>query len=702
MEGGRGFDRRAPVPLREGGGREGEDVGPAVARGPLDGPERGGTGVLRGGDGGDPRDLAWDGRIHRREDDRARRVRGRARGPGAREPDRHEHRERRRRPPGAPDASRRTVMDDPTGCAPVVPPPDGPAAPRLRHRQHRDQRRDRTARRERQGTGGSIPSGRERRTRNRTDHSGRIGRAPAERPRRGRAPDGPEPRAPHATRRGSSDARSARGLRAEDELRREAHRGRRGREHRRAFGPPRGDHGSDSRRRRESVRRQVGSDRSGEPFRRRVQDPQIPATNAEPAAEPRSLLVAHATELLSLRGPAGPRRHEAAGELGIVEDGALYAEGERIVDVGSTADVLGRHPRASVTIDATGQTVLPGFLDGATAAGVAATREHEVDWKAQGLGYREIAARGGGILHTVRATREAREEDLVRTAAERLRSMLAFGTTTIEVKSGYGLRTEDELKILRAAAKGGQAAGVAVVRTLLGAHAIPPEFEARADAYVELVAGDMIDAVASSGLASSCRVFVDDGFFTVDQARHILTRAKSAGLGAKVHADELANTGGAVLAAEIGAASADHLLHASSDGIDALARTAVVGVLLPATSLVSHLPFADGRRLITAGVPVALGTDFNPNTWCESPQLTIALGCHHNGLLPAQAIVAATINAAHAVGVGAEVGSLEPGKLADILVLGVPSYRHLGYRIGGNAVRVVIKRGAVQIGGPIR
>src|SRR5207245_9367429 len=185
-------------------------------------------------------------------------------------------------------------------------------------------------------------------------------------------------------------------------------------------------------------------------------------------------------------------------------------------------------------------------------------------------------------------------------------------------------------------------------------------------------------------LAPVSHAFVVSRYFPAAQARRILSRAKSAGLGGKVHADELADAGGAVLAADVGAASADHLLHASSDGIDALARTSVVGVLLPATSLVSHLPFADGRRLIAAGVPVALGTDFNPNTWCESTQLTIALACHHNGLLPAQAVVAATINAAHAGGWGPDVGSLGPGTLADIVVLGVPSYRTLGCRIGGN------------------
>lgn len=434
----------------------------------------------------------------------------------------------------------------------------------------------------------------------------------------------------------------------------------------------------------------------------RSQAHKIRATREEGARAPRSLLVVHAAELVTLRGPPGPRRREAAGDLGLVEDGAVYIEGERIVDVGPTQDVIARHPRAAVHLDAMGKTVIPGFVDGHTHAVFAGSREHEVEWKAQGMDYREIAARGGGILHTVRATRDATEESLARAAADRLRSMLAFGTTTVEVKSGYGLRTADELKILRAAAQANQIAGVDVVRTFLGAHAIPSEFEGRQDAYVDLVTGEMIDAVANARLAAFCDVFVDDGYFTADQGRRILGRAKSAGFGTKIHADELTDTGGASVASEVGAASADHLLHASPEGIEALARSDVIAVLLPATSLASRLPYADGRRLIAAGVPVALGTDFNPNTWCESQQLTIALACHHNGLSPAQAVVGATINAAHAVGLGPEVGSLEPGKQADLLVLDVPSYRHLGYRIGGNAVQVVIKRGAIRVGGPIR
>ncbi|MCI4371293.1 MAG: amidohydrolase family protein, partial [Thermoplasmata archaeon] len=178
--------------------------------------------------------------------------------------------------------------------------------------------------------------------------------------------------------------------------------------------------------------------------------------------------------------------------------------------------------------------------------------------------------------------------------------------------------------------------------------------------------------------------------------RRILQRARAAGLAPKIHADELSDAGGAALAAEVQAVSADHLLHASTDGVDAMVRAGVIAVLLPATSLASHLPFADGRRLIAAGVPVAIGTDFSPNCWCDSMQLAIALSCHYNGLLPAEAIVAGTMNAAHAIRRGADVGSLEPGKLADLLVVDIPSYRHLGYRIGGNAVDAVVKRGRVR------
>lgn len=410
---------------------------------------------------------------------------------------------------------------------------------------------------------------------------------------------------------------------------------------------------------------------------------------------PDSVLVSHAAELLTLRGPPGPRVRESSMDLGLIEDGAVYAEGARIVDVGPTREVLARHPRARVTIDASGKLVLPGFVDAHTHAVFAGSREHEVEWKAQGLTYAEIAARGGGILHTVRTTRDAREEDLARTAAERLRAMRAHGTTTAEVKSGYGLRTDDETKLLRAARSAGDLADVDVVPTFLGAHAVPPEYQGDADGYVNRLIEEALPAVAGEHLADFCDAFVEAGYFNAEQARRLLLRAREAGLGVKVHADELSESGGAVLAGELQATSADHLLHPSEAGIEGMARAGVVAVLLPATSLASRLPYADGRRLIDAGIPVALGTDFNPNCWCESMQLAISLACHHNDLLPAQGIVAATINAAYAVGRADRAGSLEPGKLADLLVLDVPSYRHIGYRLGGNAVDVVLRRGRV-------
>lgn len=431
---------------------------------------------------------------------------------------------------------------------------------------------------------------------------------------------------------------------------------------------------------------------------RPAQAHKIRAVRGEVAPVARSLLLIHASELLTLRGPRGPRTREAASELGLVEDGAVYAEGERIVDVGTTAEVLTRHPRAATTLDATGKVVLPGFVDAHTHAIFAGSRAQEVEWKAQGLSYAEIAARGGGILHTVRATRDASESDLARIGLERLLAFVSQGTTTVEVKSGYGLRTQDELKMLRAAADAARTAGVDVVPTFLGAHAVPPEFEGRSDAYLDLLISEMLPAVALTRSATFCDVFVEEGYFSAAQGRRLLEKAASFGLPGKIHADELSDTGGAALAAEVRAVSADHLVHASDAGIEAMAQAGVVATLLPATSLASRMPFADGRRLVAAGVPVALGTDFNPNAWCESMPLVIALACHHNGLLPAQAIAAATVNAAWAVGRGDDVGTVERGKLADLLVLDAPSYHHLGYRMGGDLVEAVVKRGRVRKG----
>ncbi len=417
-----------------------------------------------------------------------------------------------------------------------------------------------------------------------------------------------------------------------------------------------------------------------------------------PVPGPRSLAVVHASELLTLRGPRRPRTGEEASDLGIVADGAVYAEGDRIADVGTTEEVLRRHPHPQSVLDATGRAVLPGFVDAHTHAIFGGSRAREIEWKAEGLSYAQIAAQGGGILQTVRATRDAPEADLARTGAERFLTFLSFGTTTVEVKSGYGLRTPDEVKMLRATREAARTAGVEIVPTFLGAHAVPPEFQGRTDAYVGLLASEMLPAVAAAGLATFCDVWVDAGYFSADHARVLLGRAGELGLAGKVHADDLGDAGGAALAAEVHAVSADHLLYASDAGLAAMSAAGTIGVLIPATSLASRTAYADGRRLFAAGVPVALATDFNPNCWCESMQLVIALACHRNGLRPAQAITAATINAAFAVGRGDAVGSLEVGKFADLVVLDSPSHRDLAYRFGGNLARAVVAHGRIRRG----
>src|SRR5207302_431253 len=508
-------------------------------------------------------------------------------------------------------------MVDRTGQTQMVRAPHRVASSGPRHREHRDQRGDGSARREGEGPGGPRPARGRGGPADRGDHLGRRSSVATQGPRGRGKTDGPKSHDPHGPRGGPSLPGSARRSGPSVELRCDVDRGRRGREHRRLDGPSLRDGGGHPRRGRKGVHRPVRLPRGGE-ARMTVRAHKVRATRGERPPASASLLVLHASELLTLGGTPDPRRREAASELGLIEDGAVYTEGDRIVDVGPTSEVLSRHPRASVPLDA-----------------------------------------------------------------------------TVEAKSGYGLRTVDELKILRAIAGAGRIAGLDVVPTFLGAHAIPSEFDGRPEAYVDLVAGEMLEAVLSDRLASFCDVFVDGGYFSADQARRILTKARDAGLRPKVHADELSDAGGSALAADVHAVSADHLNHASPEGVEAMSREGVIAVLLPATSLASHLPFADGRRLVAAGVPVALGTAFNPTTWCESMQLVIALACHPHGLLPAAATTPATINAAHAIGRERDVGSLESGKLADLLILDMPSWRHLGYRVGGNAVETVVKRGRV-------
>ena len=427
----------------------------------------------------------------------------------------------------------------------------------------------------------------------------------------------------------------------------------------------------------------------------KVLAPKGTVPRAPEAAPTASLLVVHAAELVTLAGHARPRRGREMRDLRILRDGALFAADGLIREVGESRELAAKHEDADEVIDASGKAVIPGFVDAHTHLVFAGSREHELEWKAEGMSYQEIAARGGGIASTVGKTRAAPEEELYVAAHARLSEMLAHGTTTVEAKTGYGLTIDGEMKLLRVLERLQESHPAAVVPTFLGAHAIPPEFEGRGDAYVDLLTREALPNVAAKTSARFCDVFVEDGYFTGDQARRLLSEAERLGLVGKVHADEFSDGGGAGLAADAGAVSADHLVHASADGIRRMAERGTVAVLLPASSLASRIPFAKARHFVEVGVPVALGTDFNPNCWMESMQLVVALAAHQLSLTPAEALTAATINAAYAVGLGREVGSLEVGKRADLLVLDAPNHRHVAYRMGARIVETVVRGGRI-------
>ncbi len=412
------------------------------------------------------------------------------------------------------------------------------------------------------------------------------------------------------------------------------------------------------------------------------------------------LIVHSAGQLLTISG-SRPKRGADQGDLGIIAQGAVAVSGEQIAVVGATSEVLPLAQSDTQLIDARGGVVLPGFVDAHTHVVFAGDRANEFEMRLSGASYLEIMRAGGGIMNTVRATRAASVQDLVQQSARRLAHMLEHGTTTAEAKTGYGLTTADELKQLKAIAALDAMQPVHLVPTFLGAHAVPEEFRGRADEYVDRVVDEMLpQALAplrAAGSSFFCDVFCDEGAFTLDQARRILTRARERGYSLKIHADEFANLGGAALAAELGAVSADHLMVTRREEMARMAESDVIAVLLPATTFgLGKFDFANGREFIDANVPVALGSDINPGTsWCESMLMVIAIATRYAKLTPAQAIVASTLNAACATGVGKMVGSLDPGKQADIVIADVPDYRHLAYRYGANPIRCVVKRGRV-------
>lgn len=413
------------------------------------------------------------------------------------------------------------------------------------------------------------------------------------------------------------------------------------------------------------------------------------------------LIVRNAGELLTLEGPSGPRRGGAMREIGAVRGGAVAALAGRIVAAGPERDVLAAvAPTAdAVEIDARGHLVTPGLIDPHTHAVFARTREDEFAMRVEGKSYEEIAGAGGGIRSSVRSLRGASEEALCGAGRATLDRMLAHGTTTAEVKSGYGLSLESELKTLRVVRRLSEEHPIGVVPTFLGAHEFPDEWRDDRDGYVEHVASEMIPAVAGESLARFCDVFCEEGVFTVEQSRRVLEAGSEHGMEPKLHADELHPSGGAELAAELHARSADHLVCASDEGIRALADAGVTAVLLPGTTLsLGGTVYAPARRMIDAGVAVALATDCNPgSSMTESMQIIVSLASMMLRMTPAEAVVAATVNAAHAVAADDDVGTITPGKLADLVVWEVDDHRGIPYHYGVNLARIVVKRGRVVV-----
>ncbi len=407
-----------------------------------------------------------------------------------------------------------------------------------------------------------------------------------------------------------------------------------------------------------------------------------------------SLLIHHIGLLAT---PTGSRAKsgDGQGDILLIEDAYVLIEGSTILRVGQGEP----EETADERIDAGGCLVTPGLIDAHTHLVFGGWREHELSLKLQGVSYLEILARGGGILSTVRATREASEEELEEKAAKALDTMLRHGTTTCEAKSGYGLDLETELKQLRVVRRLAKRQKVELVSTFMGAHALPKEHADDREGYIRLLTDEILPAVAREGLAEFCDVFCESGVFTAAESRRILLRAQALGLRSKIHADEIEAIGGSELAGEIGAVTAEHLIAATDGGIDALARGGVIACLLPATSLYLGKPYARAREMVRRGVPVCVATDFNPGS-CpgSSLQLAMNLACWYCRLLPAEVLTAVTLNAAAAIGREKEIGTLERGKRADLVLWNCDNLDHLFYRFGENLAGTVIKEGRVAAG----
>lgn len=409
-----------------------------------------------------------------------------------------------------------------------------------------------------------------------------------------------------------------------------------------------------------------------------------------------SLAVLNCGQLVTLAGPARARVGRELRELSIVEDGALLVENGRIAGAGPRREIEPLIQPDSHVIDAGGRIVLPGFVDAHTHPVFAGNRADEFALRAEGATYEQIAANGGGIRATVRKTRAATEDDLFAAASRYRDWFLRTGTTTIEAKSGYGLTLEDELKMLRVIRRLNESGPLAYVPTFLGAHEIPDEYRGHSQEYVALVTEEMLPRVAGEKLAAYCDVFCEPRIFGIDDSRRILTRARELGLGLRIHADQLGPSNGAQLAAELHAATADHLEHTDQAGMDALRRAGVQPVLLPGSVYgLGSRKYPAARAMIDAGLAIVLATDFNPGSSpTPSMPMVLSLACTQMHLAPAEAISASTINAAYSLGRGAEIGSLEAGKRADFVIHDCADYRELACFFGIEHPWLVVTRGS--------
>jgi imidazolonepropionase len=418
----------------------------------------------------------------------------------------------------------------------------------------------------------------------------------------------------------------------------------------------------------------------------------------------KALFIRNAAQLVTLQGSSTtPLVKGAMSELNIIENGSVWIEDGVIQAVGTDAELAAKYVAGlgeAEVVDATGKLVTPGLVDPHTHVVFAGSRENEFNMRLQGATYMDIMNAGGGIHATTRATQAASHEQLFAESYERLNQFLRHGVTTVEAKSGYGMEWETELKQLEVAKELNEKHVIDLVPTFMGAHAVPKEYKEDPEEFVDLLINEMIPKVAELGLAEFNDVFCENGVFTPEQSRRILEAGKRHGLLAKIHADEIEPYEGAELAAEVGAVSADHLLKASENGMKAMAEKGVVGVLLPGTAYFLMAESANGRKMIDLGVPVALSTDCNPGS---SPTVSLpfimSLGCLKMGMTPAEVITATTINAAHAINRGHEIGSLEVGKKGDITIFNVPNYMKLQYSYGVNHVDTVVKNGAVVVKG---